>query len=63
MREPVERDDIGVVEAAQYEDFAGHEAHALGLEVVKAHLLHRHDLAAQRVPRLVHIAVRALADL
>jgi hypothetical protein len=61
--EPVERDDIGVVEAAQYEDLAGHEAHALRLEVVEAHLLQRHDLAAERVPRLVHIAVRALADL
>jgi hypothetical protein len=61
--EPVELDDIGVVEAAQDEDLARHEPHALGLQVVEAHLLERHDLAAERVPRLVHIAVRALADL
>ena len=61
--EPVELDDIGVVEAAQDEDLARHEPHALGLQVVEAHLLERHDLAADRVPRFVHIAVRALADL
>jgi hypothetical protein len=61
--EPVELDDIGVVEAAQDEDLARHEPHALGLQVVEAHLLERHDLAAKRVSRLVHIAVRALADL
>ncbi|KAG2653669.1 hypothetical protein PVAP13_1NG467419 [Panicum virgatum] len=38
-------------------------APALRLQVVEAHLLERHDLATQRVPCLVHIAVRALADL
>lgn len=61
--EAVELDDIGVVEAAEDEDLPGHEAHALGLQVVEAHLLERHDLAAHRVPRLVHVAVRALPDL
>lgn len=61
--EAVELDDVGVVEAAEDEDLPGHEAHALGLQVVEPHLLERHDLAAQRVPRLVHIAVRPLPDL
>jgi len=61
--EAVELDDVGVVEAPEDEDLAGHEADALGLEVVEAHLLERHDLAAHRVARLVHVAVRALADL
>ena len=61
--ESVELDDVGVVEAAEDEDLARHEADALWLEVVEAHLLERHDLATQRVPRLVHIVVRALADL
>jgi hypothetical protein len=61
--EAVELDDVGVVEAAEDEDLAGHEADALRLEVVEAHLLERHDLAAHRVPRLVHVAVRALPDL
>jgi hypothetical protein len=59
----VEFDDVRVVEASEDEDLAGHEADALGLEVVEAHLLERHDLAAHRVARLVHVAVRALADL
>jgi hypothetical protein len=61
--EAVELDDVGVVEASEDEDLAGHEADALGLEVVEAHLLERHDLAAHRVARLVHVAVCALADL
>ena len=61
--EAVELHDVGVVEAAEDEDLPGHEPHALGLQVVEAHLLERHDLAAHRVPRLVHIAVRALPDL
>ena len=61
--EAVELHDVGVVEAAEDEDLPGHEPHALGLQVVEAHLLERHDLAAQRVPRLVHVAVRALPDL
>ncbi|BAT03119.1 Os07g0667900, partial [Oryza sativa Japonica Group] len=61
--EAVELDDIGVVEAAEDEDLPGHEAHALGLQVVEAHLLERHDLAAHRVPRLVHVAVREEAHL
>ena len=52
-----------MAEPAKDEDLARHEAHALRLQVVEAHLLERHDIATQRVPRLVHIAVRALADL
>lgn len=61
--EAIDLDDAGVVETAEDEDLAGHEADALGLEVVEANLLESHDLAAQRVPRLVHVAVRALPDL
>ena len=61
--ESVELDDVGVVEAAEDEDLARHEADALWLEVVEAHLLERHDLAAHRVARLVHVAVRTLPDL
>jgi hypothetical protein len=56
-------DHVGVVQPPEDVDLPRHEPHALRVHVDEAHPLQRYDLAGLQVPRLVHVAVRALADL
>jgi hypothetical protein len=59
----LEADDVGVVEPLQDPDLPRHEPHALRLRRVEPHLLERHHPPRPALPRLVHVAVRALPDL
>jgi hypothetical protein len=56
-------DHVGVVQPPEDVDLPRHEPHAVRVHVDEAHPLQRHDLTALQVPRLVHVAVRALPDL
>jgi hypothetical protein len=54
---------VGVVQTLQEPDLPRHEPHALRLRRVEPHLLERHDPPRPALPRLVHVAVRALPHL